>query len=170
MKRYFLYLAAIFLILPGFLAAELSDKAKEAIEKAKLAKEADAKKRQEFKAKTASSGETSDNIPGKIVFRGNVVKSYIKSKTVSAIQIKLKDDQLVEVTLKVFIKDGKPITMNNLYSGMEVAIVNDLTAPSNWVGGQRADVIPCTITPTTKIYCGNDAGNLGKYYSIPKGK
>ncbi|MEI6845566.1 MAG: hypothetical protein WCK36_00800 [Candidatus Firestonebacteria bacterium] len=170
MKRYLISLAAIILLFQGFLAAELSDKAKEAIEKAKLAKEADAKKRQEFKAKTANSNETSDNIPGKIVFRGNVVRSYIKGKGIPAIEIKFKDDKLIEVTLKVFIKDGKPITMNNLYSGMEVAIVNDLTAPSNWVGGQRADVIPCTITPTTKIYCGNDAGNLGKYYSIPKGK
>ncbi|OGF47847.1 MAG: hypothetical protein A2231_02145 [Candidatus Firestonebacteria bacterium RIFOXYA2_FULL_40_8] len=164
-----MFLVASILFLTSFAAAELSEKAKEAIEKARQQKEADAKTKEAFNAKTASS---SVNIPNKLVYMGTVDRTDTKNARTTTIVIKLKNGTTINVPFgPIFTREGKPLTINNVLSGMPVAIVNDIpTISKGWVGGTAATNLPCTIEPTTKIYCGSDASNLKKYYPDPKKK
>ena len=97
-KRYLIIFAVIVLVFPSFAEEEvISDKAKEAIQKAIAEREADAKAREEFKAKTSKTGGVTLSIPGKLLYRGNVEKTTSDKYNSNIIIIKLKDGKLLRV-------------------------------------------------------------------------
>ncbi|OGF52714.1 MAG: hypothetical protein A2044_03170 [Candidatus Firestonebacteria bacterium GWA2_43_8] len=179
MKTIFLLaLASAFLCLSVPVYAESSDAVKEAIEKARKDREADAQKREASKSK-ASAGGGAASIPGRLVFMGKVerIDFGAKSTTKGVITIKLNNGQSLKVNYGPnFIKNKIPIGLTNIVTGMDVAIVNAAPSIAAPLPGQ-APMDPkamekllgtCTMSAASRIYCGNDAGNLEKYYPSKK--
>ena len=172
---------SIFLIWSVPVFAEPVDAAKEAIEKIKKDKETDLKKREEQKAKAdAAKSANKDNVPGKLVFRGKVDKVIFAASSRMAangtVIIKLANGQTLSVPhSKIFIMGNQPTGIMNIMLGMNVAIVNPMPSITISADGNAPDAAAveklkstCVISPTSKIYCGNDSDKLGQYYPAKK--
>lgn len=157
----------------GYSAADISNKAKEAIEKARLGLERNINERKELKNNVNAKNTTvdcADIIPGMLVYKGRIEKLTVDKKSASIFIVKLKDGTTVIVPAKSkFIREGKILQYNNVLPGLEVAIVNKAPeVPLGIIGGEVSKNIPLVVTATTIIYCGNDSENLEKYYPSSK--